>query len=140
MKYLPKLAIHMEKHLGWAPKFCGVESLEISKADQTILARLMESQIRHQLVSSLGGGFRKGTMASTCLDARYFISSLCTTGTFQVTPWCWSTEEVSLSKSMPVVFKRNCLCLQNFFQQLNPHCLLHPELWGLILLALEPRG
>ena len=48
-----------------------------------MLARLMESQIWHQLASSVGEGFRKGTMASTCLDARHFTFSLCTTGAFQ---------------------------------------------------------
>ena len=44
----------------------------------------MESQIWHQLASSVaGGGFRKGTMASACLDARHFSFSLYTSGTFQ---------------------------------------------------------
>ena len=29
-------------------------------------------------------------------------------------PWCWSSEGMSLSKSMCGFFKRNCLGLQNF--------------------------
>ena len=45
--------------------------------------RLMESQIWHQLASFVGGGFKKGTMASVCLDARYFSSCLYATGAFQ---------------------------------------------------------
>ena len=35
----------MEKMLGWACKLDGVEPLGIPKAGQTVLARLMESQI-----------------------------------------------------------------------------------------------
>ena len=70
-------AIHMEKGLGKA------ESLGISKAGQTVLARLMESQLWHQLASFVGAGFRKGTMASARLDARCFSSSLYAIGAFQ---------------------------------------------------------
>ena len=87
----------MEKQLGWAHKLGGVESLRISKAGQTVLARLMESQIWHQLASSTGRGFREGTMASALLDARHFSSSLCTTGAFQavnlVLELRWSESE-----------------------------------------------
>ena len=73
----------MEKQLAWAHKSGGVESLGISKVGCTMLARLIESQIWHQLASSVPGGFRKGAMASPCLDARHFSSSLCATGAFQ---------------------------------------------------------
>ena len=59
------------------------ESPGISKVGQTVLARLMESQIWHQLSGSIGGGFRKGTMDSAHLDARHFSLSLYTTGAFQ---------------------------------------------------------
>ena len=55
----------------------------ISKIGQRVLARLMESQIWHQLAGSMGGAFRKGTMASAHLDARHFSSSLYATGAFQ---------------------------------------------------------
>ena len=61
----------------------GLEFLGISKVGQRILARLTESQIWHQLASSVGGGFTKGTMASARLDARHFSFSLSTTGAFQ---------------------------------------------------------
>ena len=73
----------MEKQLGWALKLGGTEPQRISRVGQTVLARLMESQIRHQLAGSVWGGFRKGTMASACLDARRFRSSLCATDAFQ---------------------------------------------------------
>ena len=58
-------------------------SLGISKLDQTVLARLMESQIWHQLAGSVWGGFRKGTMTSAHLDDRHFSSSLYATSSFQ---------------------------------------------------------
>ena len=52
-----------------------------------MLARLMESQIWHQLASSVVGWFRKGTKASAHFDARHFSFSLYITGAFQaVTP------------------------------------------------------
>ena len=60
-----------------------VESLGISKASQTVLARLMESQIWHQLASYVGRWFRKGTVASAHLNARHFSFSQYSTGTFQ---------------------------------------------------------
>ena len=43
----------MEKQLGWAHNLGGVESLGISKVGQIVLAKLMESQIWHQLTSSV---------------------------------------------------------------------------------------
>ena len=73
----------MEKPLWWAHKLGGEESLGISKVGQTVLARLMESQIWHHLASSVGGGFRKGTMPSVRLDVRHFSFSLYTTCAFQ---------------------------------------------------------
>ena len=75
----------MEKKLGCGCKLGGAGSLGISKVGQIALARLMESQIWHQLAVSVGGGFRKGTMASACLDARHFSFSLYTTSAFQAT-------------------------------------------------------
>ena len=53
MKHELKPAIHMEKQLGGACKLGGTESLGISKVDQTVLARLMQSQIWHQLPINL---------------------------------------------------------------------------------------
>ena len=46
-------AIHMEKQLGWTHKLGGLESMVMSTASQTVLARLMESQIQHQLAGSV---------------------------------------------------------------------------------------
>ena len=72
----------MENQLGWACKLGGAESLGIRKVGQTVLARLTESQRWHQFAGSVRGRFRKGTMASACLDARHFSFSLYTTGAF----------------------------------------------------------
>ena len=52
----------MEKQLEWAHKLGGLEPLGISKVSQTVLARLMESQIWHQPTGSVWGRVSKGTM------------------------------------------------------------------------------
>ena len=52
VKHEPRPVIHMEKQLGWAGNLGKAESLVFSKAGQTVLARLMESQIRQQLAGS----------------------------------------------------------------------------------------
>ena len=83
MKHEARPTIHMEKQLGWAHKLGGVESLGSSNVGQTVLARLMESQIWHQLACSVRGGFRKGKMSSACLDAKHFSSSPYATSAFQ---------------------------------------------------------
>ena len=79
VKHEPRPAIHMEKKLQLACKLGGVNS----KAGQTVLARLMESQIWHQHAGYLRGWFRKGTMASAHLDARHFSSFIYASGAFQ---------------------------------------------------------
>ena len=73
----------MEKQLEWAHKLGGLEPLGISKVSQTVLARLMESQIWHQPTSSVGERFSKETMVSACVNARHFSFSLHATGSFQ---------------------------------------------------------
>ena len=63
MKHEPRPAINMEKKLGWTHKLGGTESLGISRMGQTVLARLMESQIQHQSAGSValcGEGSEKG--------------------------------------------------------------------------------
>ena len=62
----------------------GVEPLWISKVGHTVLAKLMESQIWHQPIVSVGGGLSRGAMASAHYDARHFSLSLYTTGALQV--------------------------------------------------------
>ena len=83
MKHQPRPAIHIEKQFGWAHKLGVVESPGISRAGHTVLARLMESQLWHQLAGIVGGEFRKGTMAPAHLDVRHFSFSLYTSGSFK---------------------------------------------------------
>ena len=78
----PRPDIHMEKQLGWAHRLCGVESLGISKVSQTVLARLMESQIWQLVAGSVGGEFRKEIMASAHLHVRHSSFSLLSTGRY----------------------------------------------------------
>ena len=58
----------------------------LSKEGQAVLARLVESQIWHELAVSVAlwvRQFRKGTKALAHLDARHFSSSLYNTAAFQ---------------------------------------------------------
>ena len=68
MKHEPRPATHMEEQLGWAHKLGETASLGIYRAGQTVLARLMESQIWHQPAGFMGRGFRKGTLAFVYLS------------------------------------------------------------------------
>ena len=62
----------MEKQLGW--------SCKLDEVGHTVLARVIESQIWHQSMGSMGGGLSNGTMSSAHLHARHFSLSLYTTG------------------------------------------------------------
>ena len=84
VKYKLRPAIHMEKQLGWACKLGGVDLLRTYKVGQTVVSQLMESQIWHQPIVSVGGGLSRGAMASAHYDARHFSLSLYTTGALQV--------------------------------------------------------
>ena len=85
MKHEPKPVIHMEMQLEWACKLVRTESLNISKAIQTVLSRLTESQIWHQPVSSMalhGEGSEKGQWP-LLTDTRNFSLSQYATGALQ---------------------------------------------------------
>ena len=84
----------------------------------------MESQLWHQLASSVGGRLGKGTMASAYLDARHFSSSLYATSAFQAANLVLELREwVWVGESVFAFFKRNCLGLQQFLP-LNQSCLI----------------
>ena len=55
----------------------------MSKVGHTVLARLLESQVKHQPTSSVGGELSKGFKTSTRPDARHFSVSLYTAGALQ---------------------------------------------------------
>ena len=83
----------------------GVEPLDISKASRSYSTSLL---------AFCRGRFSTGTTASACLYARHFSFSLYTTGAFQPPTQCWSSEGVSLIKSICGFYKRNSLRLQQF--------------------------
>ena len=82
----------MGPQVGW------VEPLGISKVSHTVLARLIESQIRHQPTGSVWGGLSKGTLASAHLMPDTSVSPYVPLVPFKLPPQCWSSVGVSLSK------------------------------------------
>ena len=119
----------MEKQLVWACKSGRVESMGISKAGQTVLARLIQSQIWHQSASSVREGTRKRTIASAHLDARYLSLPLHTTGAPQVAtpvpePRGRECELLSLCVGS---LRETAWGSRNFFHQLNPCWVLQSE-------------
>ena len=84
MKLETRPDIHMEKQLRWACKVGGTESLGISRAEKSVsqIDGISDMAPVCWLHRSVGGGFRKGRMASACLDARHFSFSLYTTCAF----------------------------------------------------------
>ena len=104
----------------------------------------MDIQIWCPSTSSVGGGLRKGAMASASTSVWEKVASLAlilvpnnsvpphvSLAPFKLLPQCWSSEGVSLSKSMCGPFK-NCLRLQNPSISLshNPWCFLQPKVMG----------
>ena len=106
------------------------QSLGISKAGQTVLARLMETQIWHQLTHSVGGRFRKRTLPSACFDARHFNFSLYTTGAFQAATLVLELRGSEYEKvGLCVGFlRRTAWCSRSFFHWLTPCWFLQPEM------------
>ena len=91
----------MEKQLGWVPMLGGVESLGISKAGQTVLARLMESQIWHQLAGSgavLGKGLEKGQWPLLAPMQDTSVLPCVPLVSFKLLPRHWNSEGVSLNR------------------------------------------
>ena len=101
MQHEPRPAIHMEKQLGWACKLGGAESLGISKEGQTVLARLMETRIWHQLAGSVplwGEGLEKGQWPLVTLMPDTSVSPCVSLVPLKLPPQCWGSEGVSLSR------------------------------------------
>ena len=91
----------MEKQLGWDHKLGGEKSLGISRADQTVLAKPMESHIWHQLVSSVtqwGEGLEKGQWPLLTLMPDFSLSPSMPPVTFKLLPGYWSSEGGKLSR------------------------------------------
>ena len=59
----------------------------------------MESQIWHELDGSVGGGFRKGTIASVAVMADTSVPPCIPLVPFKLLLQCWTSEGVSLGNS-----------------------------------------
>ena len=75
----------------------------MSKADQTVLARLMECQIWHQLAGFvalwlLGEGLEKGQWPLLAFKPDILGSPSMPLAPFKLLPLCWSSERVSLTR------------------------------------------
>ena len=127
----------------WESSFDGMESLRISRVGQTVLARLVESQIWHQTAGSvalLREGSKKGQWPlpaflyerklapSSCLDARHFSFFLYATMPFKLLTQCWSSEGGS-----PCVgsLRTTSWNSRSFFLSLNPYLFLQLEVMGI---------
>ena len=107
----------------------GTESQGISKGGPILSARLVDFQIWHLIVGfvALGGGLKK---MGNGLDLPFCLRECCPLAPvlmpdtpvspymplvpFKLLPLCWSSEGVSLSKSVHGFFKGNCLKIQQF--------------------------
>ena len=113
MEHKQRLAIDMKKALltVWVGLYVGCDRVSgdvqggANSVNQTDGISEMASAC--QLCGSVGGEFRKWTMAflcggklsaSSCLDARPFTSSLYASVLFKLLPLCWSSDGVSLSR------------------------------------------
>ena len=110
----------------------GTESQAICRVGQTVLARLMESQIWHQSARSVALWLcgRRAQKRDNGLCPPFCLGESCLTALalmpdtsvppcmplvpFKLLPWFSSSKGMSLSKSMCGLFKRNCLGLQKF--------------------------
>ena len=115
----------------------------------------MDSQIWHSLACCEERGLRKGTMASASTSAWEKAAPLALTmmPDYSVTPHMslvpfkllslsWSSEGVSLSKSVHRPFKRNCPGFQKLSVSLglNPQPFLQPEVMGTSLPGTGTLG
>ena len=99
MKPEPRPAIHVERQLGWARNLGGAESLGISKVSQTVLTRLIESQICHQLTGSVGGeGLEKEQWLLLALMPDTSVSLFMPLVPFKLLLQRWCSEGMSLSR------------------------------------------
>ena len=139
----PKLrpAIHMEKRVGWAHKLSGKESQGISRAGHTVLARLMECQIWHQLACSVGEGSEKGQWPPFALLPNTSVSPTMSLVSFKQLPGAGAQRDwVWVGESVCGFFKKNCLGLQRFLPLTNPCWFLQTEVLGTYLPGIGKLG
>ena len=105
MRHEPRPTIHMEKHLGWAHKLGGVESLGISKCRSNRVSQFDGVSDMAPAYWLCGGRFSEVTMAYACLMSNTSAFLCIPLVPFKLLSWGWSSEGVSL---------RKCLGLQQF--------------------------
>ena len=81
---------------------------------------------------SVGGEFRKGTVASVHFDARHFSSSLYSPGAFQAATLVMEPRGSKSELVSPCVcsLRGTSLGSRIFFHQLNTHWFLQPKIVG----------
>ena len=108
-----------------------INKKKISKARQTVPARLMESQIWCSCVACVVGRAQKRNkglcqhfcQGESCPPALTLMPDnsvlpYMSQVPFSLLPLCWSTEGVSPSKSLYGCFKRNCLGFQQLLSSI----------------------
>ena len=143
--YETRPAIHMEKQLEWAHTLVGAESLWIPKAGQTVLCRLMESQIWYHPAGSMtlqGEGSENGQWHLLAQMPDMESSPYMSLVPFKLQLQLWSSElwSVSVGESVCGFFKRTAWGSNGFFHQLNPRWFLQPEVVGTYLPDTETLG
>ena len=124
----------MGKQLGWAHKLGAEESLRISKASQIVLARLMESQIWHQLTGSVGEEFNNRQWPLLTLMPDTSVSPCIPSVLSRGYPGAGAQRElVWVGESVCVFFKRNCFGSSSVFHWLNSPWFLQPGVAGTYL-------
>ena len=111
MKHEPRPAIDMEKQLGWGGVSGDLQggANSVSQFDGvSYMAPAAGS------VALWGEGSEKGQWPLLALMPDTSVPPCVPLVPFKLLPQCWSSEGVSLSKSICGFFKGNCLGLQNF--------------------------
>ena len=142
------------KQLGWAWKLGWAGPQGITRVGQIVWGRLMESQIWCPPAVSMRGGLRKGTTISASTSvwekAAPQLSAWCWTiqllppllslMSFNLPPFCWSSDWVSPSTSVHGPFKSKCQGVQQLLSSTAsiPTGFYSQKLWRLIFLVLKP--
>ena len=141
------------KQIGWAQKLGGEVSQGITRVEQTVIAKSMESQIWYPPAGSMWGRLRKGTTSSAStsvweksvpptliLMPENSLPPCMSLVLFKLLAQCWSSEGVSASKSICRPCKRTAWDFRGspFPSATIPAGFYSQKLGGLLFLVLEP--
>ena len=140
------------ERVGWAQKLGRVGPEGITRVRQTVLARVMETQLQHPHAGSVGKGISKGTVASVgtsvwdkvappnfTLMPENSVSFCMSLVLFKLLYQSWSTEGLSLNKSVHGPFRRNAWdsSCHSSHSATIPAGFHSQKLWVVLFLALE---